>query len=57
LKGRPVNEAPTSIKVTNKGVLSIWLNPESVKVNFGEDLIYGIASDPSDFRHMGFGIK
>jgi len=57
LKGRPVNEAPTSIKVMNKVVLRIWLNPESAKVNFGEDLIYGIASDTSDFRLMGFGSK
>ena len=42
LKEGPVNEVPTSVKVMNNCVLSIWLNPESVKDHFGDDLIYGI---------------
>src|SRR5215211_3651230 len=48
LKEGPVDAVPTSIKVMNKGVLSIWLNPESVKDHFGDDMIYGIIQNKSD---------
>ena len=57
LKEGPVNAIPTGIKVVNKGVLSIWLNPESVKDHFGDDWVYGIVSNTSDFRPMGFWSK
>jgi hypothetical protein len=56
LKEGPVNEVPTGIKVMNKGVLSIWLNPESVKDHFGDDEIYGIVQNKSDSKRGDLGI-
>ena len=56
LKEIPVNEVPTSVKVTNKGVLSFWLNPESVKDHFGDDLIYNTVANTSNLKQMDFGI-
>ena len=50
MKEGPVDEVPTGIKVMNKSVLSIWLNPESVKDHFGDDLIYGIVQNKSDSK-------
>jgi hypothetical protein len=56
MKEGPVNEVPTGIKVMNKSVLSIWLNPESVKDHFGDDVIYGIIQNKSDAKRGDLGI-
>jgi hypothetical protein len=55
LKEGMVNQVPTSIKVMNKGVLTIWLNPESVKGHFGDDEIYGIVLNKSDVKPVDLG--
>jgi hypothetical protein len=55
LKESPVNEVPTSIKVMNNSVLSIWLNPASVKNHFGDDEIYGIIVNSSDVKRGELG--
>jgi hypothetical protein len=56
MKEGPVNEVPTGIKVMNKSVLSIWLNPASVKDHFGDDVIYGIVQNKSDAKRGDLGI-
>ncbi len=40
----PITNVPTSIKLSNGNVMSIWLDPETVDHHFGDVLIYGVTN-------------
>jgi hypothetical protein len=39
----PIPNVPTSIKLSNGNVVSIWLDSETVDHHFGDVLIYGVS--------------
>jgi hypothetical protein len=41
MKDSPVNQVPTSIKLTDDSALSIWLDPSKTSGHFGNTMIYG----------------
>jgi hypothetical protein len=41
MKDGPVNQVPTSIKLTDDSALSIWLDPSKTSGHFGNTMIYG----------------
>ncbi len=45
LREGPVTNVPTSIKVMDNKVLSIWLDPAKVKNHFGNTPIFGIVAE------------
>ena len=46
----PVTDLPTSIKITEDKVISIWLDPSRIDNHYGNTPIYGIVID--DYRHQ-----
>jgi hypothetical protein len=55
LREGPVTDVPTSIKITGDKVISIWLDPSSVKNHYGNTPIYGLVMvfDKSRPGHFG----
>jgi hypothetical protein len=55
LREGPVTDVPTSIKITGDKVISIWLDPSSVKNHYGNTPIYGLVMDVDRSRpgHVG----
>jgi hypothetical protein len=50
LREGPVTDVPTSIKITGDKVISIWLDPSSVKNHYGNTPIYGLVMDVDKSR-------
>lgn len=49
----PALDIPTSITLSNKSIISIWLDPESVDYHFGEShTIFGIVASPEFDRSI-----
>lgn len=44
-------DIPTTIKVFNNTVISIFIDPNKVEHHFGEGEIYGIVAHPQNFTH------
>jgi hypothetical protein len=55
LREGPVTDVPTSIKITGDKVISIWLDPSSVKNHYGNTPIYGLVMDVDKPRPGHFG--
>jgi hypothetical protein len=55
LREGPVTDVPTSIKITGDKVISIWLDPSSVKNHYGNTPIYGLVMDVDKSRPGSIG--
>jgi hypothetical protein len=50
LKEGPVTDIPTSIRIMDDKVISIWLDPSKVNNHFGNTPIYGTVMDEHGYR-------
>lgn len=47
MEGSPQNNVPTSIKMMDKGTISLWVDPSKINYHFGNTPIYGVISKQS----------
>jgi hypothetical protein len=47
MEGSSHNNVPTSIKIMDKGTISLWVDPSKINYHFGNTPIYGIISKQS----------
>lgn len=47
MEGSSKNNVPTSIKIMDKGTISLWVDPSKINNHFGNTPIYGIISKQS----------
>ncbi len=47
MEGSSQNNVPTSIKMMDKGTISLWVDPSKINYHFGNTPIYGIISKQS----------